>query len=253
MTPEKYKQLKLRLKEVLQENSHLNTDLKSLTEKYDLLKYENHLVLERIKDLDSSLIDSDDEKDTNTLKRQKIDFNMTSTSPVSAHANFKYPSVFNQHPRQLSQKTSTISSIITNSDQIKSFILPALSPYAPASGIAMLSNLLDYSNNGPSNLVDVKRNPSQQSLQFNLNSSSLTPKPGQSENDIESHATRKKKEFKVRKYQEIGRDSANELILPCKIGVVTLERLGYVDTRSNYFSSRYIYPVGFQTSRYHIL
>ena len=71
--------------------------------------------------------------------------------------------------------------------------------------------------------------------------------PSQSEPEKKK---RKRNVDKVKKYQEIPRDEQGNLILPCSLGVVTLEALGtVVFDRPAYHTERYIYPVGYTASR----
>lgn len=56
----------------------------------------------------------------------------------------------------------------------------------------------------------------------------------------------------IKKYHDLERDSITKLpIFPCNLGAITLEAIGIIDHRPLYHNKRYIFPIGFQTSRYY--
>ena len=56
---------------------------------------------------------------------------------------------------------------------------------------------------------------------------------------------------KIRKVQDVPYDEQGHIVLPLTLGIVTLHQLGeIVWDRPDYHNERYIFPVGFTTSRY---
>ncbi|KAI8896919.1 F/Y rich C-terminus-domain-containing protein [Globomyces pollinis-pini] len=58
--------------------------------------------------------------------------------------------------------------------------------------------------------------------------------------------------MKIRKIQDIGRDKEGHPQLPVQLGIITLESLGEISTASGFHNDRYIYPIGFTTSRQYL-
>jgi hypothetical protein len=61
---------------------------------------------------------------------------------------------------------------------------------------------------------------------------------------------KRKRPVKIKKYYDIPRNPEGELILPFQLGIITLENLGTVVwDRPSFHNDRYIYPIGFSTTR----
>ncbi|KAK5672142.1 hypothetical protein QVD99_001948 [Batrachochytrium dendrobatidis] len=243
---DKYKKLKRRLKEVIEENDRLTTKLKRIKHDNAMLKKEKDILLEAI---------SKNEK-ANTANGQKqprlsdslSDTSLSTLSDDSDHAPLQTIPV-HAKPDPLRDGSLKRQRSISKSEHVA----------IPAQNGALIQTPIQTKITGFGMASDASHTPS-----FNYectpgNTSVMSD--GQCATPSETHVVQGSDEAKkkrkrndvtarVRKIQEVAVHEDGTPVLPAQFGMITLHSLGeIVWNRSGFHTERHIFPVGFTTSR----
>ncbi|KAG0208333.1 hypothetical protein B0O80DRAFT_18142 [Mortierella sp. GBAus27b] len=228
----KYKRLKRKLKEVLEENERLSVALERSNRRARSLRQEKNVLLDRLcsydRDSDSSIdtistLSSDSESSDSSVNsaayRSRKSSPVRTAVPAAATKHLQVPGIKKDktgepsasqtvhHPKKTAAKAAGRRS-------------PAVSGRKEEKPVSI-----------PSTITNV---------------GSATQKPKR------LHNTSKLKPIlsKVRRVQPIERDEAGNVKLPVTVGIITIMSLGYVIyDREAFHNERYIWPVGYKMSR----
>ncbi|KAK3813148.1 MAG: hypothetical protein J3Q66DRAFT_347526 [Benniella sp.] len=227
----KYKRLKRKLKEVLEENDRLSVALERSNRRARNLRQEKNQLLDRLcsyeRDSDSSIdtvstLSSDSESSDSSLTSA---YQSRKSSPIRAA-----PPATNKHlqvPRAKKEKASEAPALQTVHHPKKTATKAAAGRRSPA----VSGRKDDKPVSIPSTITNV---------------GSATQKPKR------LHNTSKLKPIlsKVRKVQPIEKDESGNVKLPVTVGIITIMSLGHVvHDREAFHNERYIWPVGYKMSR----
>lgn len=215
--------------------------------------------MKRIKQLDRKLDDTDDDLQTNSTSPEKKESNDRSwdnpyaKAPLAGHLHSTIQPPTPSNMKYLNQLTPTAE--LSNTPEKAAGTPNKFENFhstSSSNALMMLSSLSEMPILAPSTSPRSRIEPLKpESFQSNFK---LSGSISDAHQDSQQDGPIKKKrnwESKIRKYHEIPKDpETGKLVLPCQIGIITLENLGTVDTRPAFCNTRYIFPVGFQTSRY---
>ncbi|KAF9943281.1 hypothetical protein BGZ75_007221 [Mortierella antarctica] len=232
---EKYKRLKRKLKEVLEENERMSQELDKSNRRVRNLRREKNLLLDRLCILERRDSDSDSE----SLSPLSSD-SESSDSSVMDEVQYKKTSQSRKNGRGAGGAHSTAASPggsagVTayhpkkNAAKINRRPSPAVTPGAARSGIK--DSKIQVPVSTPSTITNV---------------GSATQKPKR------VHQTNKQRPglAKVRKVQALEKDEAGQVKLPVTVGIITILDIGHVVyDREAFHNDRYIFPVGYKMSR----
>ncbi|KAF9978232.1 hypothetical protein BGZ73_003236 [Actinomortierella ambigua] len=276
VTEEKYRRLKRKLKEVLQENERMAAELERSHRRVHNLRKEKNLLLDKIIQYErghesesvselSTSLSSDSESSDESLYSRRSERPWSSSSrhanggrrDGSSTSSARHPAAASgsagsgpQHPRK-SYKTSR-----RRSPSASGIPHPAGSASAAAASAAGEGDGADgHRHLSPS----ASRGPSAQSAARNkehkpapvpsliTNVGSAFQKPKRIHTSAKQRATNM---MKVKKVLPLPRDENGNVKLPCTIGILTVMNLGKVIwDREAFHNERYIWPVGYKMSR----
>ncbi|KAJ3047720.1 hypothetical protein HK097_011278 [Rhizophlyctis rosea] len=197
-TEEKYKMLKRKLKEVLEDNDRLNTKLKKSKVKLGFLRREKDLLLDRLTKYE---MPDSSEDDSDSLSSSGSDSDASSVSSDERSRYSRTPAQY-QAPRSL------------HPNHWQGYSAYGSGTSTPVSG------------------ADLKAPTSKRST---------GKKPVTKRAPVVT---------KTRKIQQVPMNDNGVPILPVQIGIITVHALGQIVTdRDNFHNERYIYPVGYTSSR----
>jgi F/Y-rich N-terminus len=277
MNVDKYKLMKQRLKQVLDENTSLTEELEEQKLKYNKLKLENQQLRQGV--MVGSSIPSDDSDEHDDLDVKMIPVNthverskkqiilptithsvnvIAPTRTVNGNLLNPYksrsppPAAASMHfePRHFQMAAAHLSPAgnhhtALSHDQIK----PTFDVKHPIQG-AVVAGLSDPLHTTAA--VKSER-PEPSTLIPQSSATSLVSTADSVDNGDVAGPPRKrqKSEPKRKRYHELPKGSTGHVILPHQIGVITIESLGeIVPDRTQYFNARHIFPVGYKSSRF---
>ncbi|KAF9910263.1 hypothetical protein EC991_006992 [Linnemannia zychae] len=228
---DKYRRLKRKLKEVLEENERLGVELERSNRRARNLRREKNILLDKIctyeQESDSSpdtlsSMSSDSELSDSSLHSH---FRSRRTSPTRAPAP---PATNNKHLRVPSGKDVSASSPVAHHP--KKTASKGAGRRSPAV-TARKENKEPAPVSTPSTITNV---------------GSATQKPKR----IHNSSKLKPNSNKIRKVQALEKDENGNIKFPVTIGIITLMKIGHVvSDREAFHNERYIWPVGYTMAR----
>ncbi|KAG0196163.1 hypothetical protein BGX28_010501, partial [Mortierella sp. GBA30] len=235
---EKYRRLKRKLKEVLEENERMSQELEKTHRRVRNLRREKNLLLDRLCALEQRDSDSgsdslshlsSDSDSSDSSASEEILYKRTPQSrvPTKMHPQKNLRGSGAVQPTAASSGTTTHhpKKTATKTNQQTSTVVSG----APRSGAKDTKSQASVST--PSTITNV---------------GSATQKPKR------VHQTNKQRPglAKVRKVQALERDEAGNVKLPVTVGIITIMDIGHVVyDREAFHNDRYIFPVGYKMSR----
>ncbi|KAF9099610.1 hypothetical protein BGX23_000653 [Mortierella sp. AD031] len=229
---EKYKRLKRKLKEVLEENERLGIELDRSNRRARNLRREKNILLDKIctyeRESDSSpdtlsSMSSDSEMSDSSLYSH---FRSRRDTPTKAHVA---PTPNNKHLRVPSAKDASPSSPVAHHPK------KTASKAAAGRRSLAVSGRKENKESGPTSTPSTITNvgSATQKPKRIHNSSKLKPNPN-----------------KIRKVQALEKDENGNIKFPVTVGIITLMKIGHVvSDREAFHNERYIWPVGYTMSR----
>ncbi|KAH9257240.1 hypothetical protein BASA81_004632 [Batrachochytrium salamandrivorans] len=246
---DKYKKLKKRLKEVIEENDMLTTRLKRVKLDNTLLKKEKEILLDRIAQVERPSVLS---ATSEGYLSDATSATSLSTLSSSSASRLLAPT----RPDLAASESQRQSSSHSKSDSVSQPILIAASknehpPEAtdPIHSTSTQAGLTPDTpqNHPPGNDATPRKTPEifevqcATPLELNASTGGEDSKKRRKRNDIST---------RVRKIQDVAVNEDGSPILPAQFGMVTLHDLGeIVWDRAGFHTERYIFPSGFTTSR----
>ncbi|KAF9190902.1 hypothetical protein BGZ49_003591 [Haplosporangium sp. Z 27] len=225
LSEEKYKRIKRKLKQALEENGRMSQELDKSNRRIRNLRREKTLLLDRLC----------------TLERRDSESESGSLSPLSSDSDSSDSSALEEiqskrvSPSGTSRKAKhgRNTSHTTTNQSDKS--ITKLSATSSASGVTRAIGTKETKSqtviSTPSTITNV---------------GSATQKPKR------IHQTNKQRPglSKIRKVQALERDEAGNIKLPVTVGIITILSIGHVvHDREAFHNDRYIWPVGYKMSR----
>ncbi|KAG0360960.1 hypothetical protein BC939DRAFT_481344 [Gamsiella multidivaricata] len=220
ISDDKYRRLKQKLREVLEENEQMSRDLNKSHRRVRNLRREKHLLLDRL----------------NTLEQQDSDSGSDTVSSLSSDSDVSDSSITDEiQPRRLF------------SSQTAGKMNGGKNARAPSSTVATAATTQHPKKATGKTAISVKEPKIPASTPSTItNVGSATQKPKR------IHQTNKQRPAvaKVRKVQALERDEAGNIKLPVTVGIITIQSIGHVVyDREAFHNDRYIWPVGYKMSR----
>ncbi|CAO3564684.1 unnamed protein product [Mortierella alpina] len=232
---EKYKRLKRKLKEVLEENERMSQELDKSHRRVRNLRREKNLLLDRLC----------------TLERRDSDSDLDSLSPLSSDSESSDSSVVDEvqykktsQPRKNGRGAGGAQS--TAASPGGSAGVTAYHPKKNAAKNNRRPSPAVTSGAARSGIKDTKIQVPVSTPSTITNVGSATQKPKR------VHQTNKQRPglAKVRKVQALEKDEAGNVRLPVTVGIITILDIGHVVyDREAFHNDRYIFPVGYKMSR----
>ncbi|KAF9962935.1 hypothetical protein BGZ70_007784 [Mortierella alpina] len=232
---EKYKRLKRKLKEVLEENERMSQELDKSHRRVRNLRREKNLLLDRLC----------------TLERRDSDSDLDSLSPLSSDSESSDSSVVDEvqykktpQPRKNGRGAGGAQS--TAASPGGSAGVTAYHPKKNAAKNNRRPSPAATSGAARSGIKDTKIQVPVSTPSTITNVGSATQKPKR------VHQTNKQRPglAKVRKVQALEKDEAGNVKLPVTVGIITILDIGHVVyDREAFHNDRYIFPVGYKMSR----
>ncbi|KAF9576846.1 hypothetical protein EC968_003353 [Mortierella alpina] len=232
---EKYKRLKRKLKEVLEENERMSQELDKSHRRVRNLRREKNLLLDRLC----------------TLERRDSGSDSESLSPLSSDSESSDSSVMDDvqykrtsQPRKNGRGAGGVQS--TAASPGGSAGITAYHPKKNAAKTNRRPSPAVAAGGARSAIKDTKVQVPVSTPSTITNVGSATQKPKR------VHQTNKQRPglAKVRKVQALEKDEAGNVKLPVTVGIITILDIGHVVyDREAFHNDRYIFPVGYKMSR----
>ncbi|KAG0253209.1 hypothetical protein BG011_006492 [Mortierella polycephala] len=225
LSDEKYKRLKRKLKEVLEENERMGQELFKSHRRVKNLRREKNLLLDRLC----------------TLDRQDSDSGSDSGLPLSSDSDSSEGSIMEEIPLKRAPQIRSAG----RGRNARGSPAAGSSAATPGSKKAAAKAVSSTSTTGRSTKEPKSQGPAViPSTITNVGSATQKPK--------RVHQTNKQRPglAKARKVQALERDETGNIKLPVTIGIITLLDIGHVVfDREAFHNDRYIWPVGYKMSR----
>ncbi|KAF9994571.1 hypothetical protein BGZ80_000565 [Entomortierella chlamydospora] len=230
---EKYRRLKRKLKEVLEENERLSIELDRSNRRARNLRQEKNLLLDRL-----CAYERDSDSSPDTLSSISSDSELSDSSLNSYHR---------------SRRTSPSERAVATAKKNQNLRAPVTSKSTEPSGSASQTThhpkkTITKTAPRKSPAVLVRKEEKPPSIPSTITTvGSATQKPKRIHN---TSKLRPALSSKVRKVQAIDRDERGNVKLPVTVGIITIMSLGrVVYDREAFHNERYIWPVGYKMSR----
>ncbi|KAF9923735.1 hypothetical protein FBU30_006216 [Linnemannia zychae] len=228
---EKYRRLKRKLKEVLEENERLGIELERSNRRARNLRREKNILLDKIC----------------TYERES-DSSIDTLSSISSDSEISDSSLYSHHR---SRRTSPIRTSAPPTPNIKHLRVPVAKDTSSPSQVTHHPKKTANKGTGRrSPAVSVRKDNketgpvSTPSTITNVGSATQKPKR------IHNSSKLKPNPNKVRKVQAVERDENGNIKFPLTIGIITIMKIGHVvSDREAFHNERYIWPVGYTMSR----
>ncbi|KAG0213580.1 hypothetical protein BGX28_003997 [Mortierella sp. GBA30] len=217
LSDEKYRRLKRKLKEVLEENERLSTELNRSNRRARNLRREKNLLLDQLcaKEYGS-------DSSAETLSSFGNDSDLSDSSLIS---------------QGRSRMTTPLRPVVSSTKHLR---VPSKEvETSPSQGVHHPKKSI----NKPTVRKEPKELPTPSTI---TNVGSATQKPKR----IHNSAKQRPSLSKVRKIQPVERDENGNIKFPVTVGIITLVDIGHVVyDREAFHNERYIWPVGYKMSR----
>ncbi|KAF9188337.1 hypothetical protein BGZ51_000657 [Haplosporangium sp. Z 767] len=237
---DKYRRLKRKLKQVLEENERLSIELDRSNRRARTLRSEKNLLLDRL-----CVYERDSDSSPDTLSSLSSDSELSDAPLDHRHHNRSR----RVSPEQAitvphSSKKSRVSGNSTSSNK-EPELMPSSSYHHPRKTTSKA-----IGRKSPAAMVRKEGKaaaPAPTPVASTITTvGSATQKPKRITNSLKqrTHST------KARKVQALERDEAGKIKLPVTVGIITIMDLGHVVyDREAFHNERYIWPVGYKMSR----
>ncbi|KAF9351783.1 hypothetical protein BGX26_010253 [Mortierella sp. AD094] len=227
---EKYRRIKRKLKQVLEENERMGQELDKSQRRIRNLRREKNLLLDRLC----------------TLERRDSESGSDSLSPLSSDSDASDSSAMEEIQSKRVSPSRTLGRAKNNRSASNTATTPTTIQHPKK--IATKSPAASPAS-GTSRAAGAKETKSQTAASTPstiTNVGSATQKPKR------IHQTNKQRPglAKVRRVQALERDETGNIKLPVTVGIITILSIGHVVyDREAFHNDRYIWPVGYKMSR----
>ncbi|KAF8967001.1 hypothetical protein BGZ46_000260 [Entomortierella lignicola] len=234
-TDEKYRRLKRKLKEVLEENERLSVELDRSNRRARNLRQEKNLLLDRL-----CAYERDSDSSPDSLSSISSDSDLSDSSLIS----------YNR-----SRRTSPSERVVATAAAKKSQNLRVPAAVKNAEPSTSASHSTHHPKKTAAKAAAPRKSPALVRKEEKPPSipSTITTVGSATQKPKRIHNTSKLRPAlsnKVRKVQAIERDEAGNVKLPVTVGIITIMSLGHVVyDREAFHNERYIWPVGYKMSR----